>query len=178
MDETIFHTRVPNVDIIPSGPIPPNPSEILISHHMKELIEQARTRYERIIIDSPPVTAVTDAVIIASLVDGVVMVIRANDTHREMIKNGISQLQSVNANILGAVLNSVEMGRDSYYYYQYYYYYYGEDGEKKKKTRKKEKGPYGDVLESMDPVTAARAVWMKAKEAKNRLWNLIRNSRA
>ena len=178
MDETIFHTRVPNVDIIPSGPIPPNPSEILISHHMKELIEQARTRYERIIIDSPPVTAVTDAVIIASLVDGVVMVIRANDTHREMIKNGISQLQSVNANILGAVLNSVEMGRDSYYYYQYYYYYYGEDGEKKKKTRKKEKGPYGDVLESMDPVTAMRAVWMKAKEAKNRLWNLIRNSRA
>ena len=139
LDEAIIHTSIPNVDIIPSGPIPPNPSELLQSHHMKSLIEELRTRYERVIIDSPPVTAVTDAVILASFVDGVVVVIRAHETHREMIKNGIGQLKAVNAHILGAVLNGVDMGRDSYYYYQYYYYYYGEDGEKHKKTRQKKR---------------------------------------
>ena len=139
LDEAVIHTSIPNVDIIPSGPIPPNPSELLQSHHMKSLIEELKPHYERIIIDSPPVTAVTDAVILASIVDGVVVVIRAHETHREMIKNGIGQLKAVNAHILGAVLNGVDMGRDSHYYYQYYYYYYGEDGEKHKKERKKKR---------------------------------------
>jgi len=139
LDEAIIHTNVPHLDIIPSGPVPPNPSELLQSQHMKGLIEELRSRYERIIIDSPPITAVTDAAILASFVDGVVMVIRANETHREIVKNGIGQLKAVNAHILGAVLNGVDMGRDSYYYYQYYYYYYGEDGEKHKKERNKKR---------------------------------------
>jgi exopolysaccharide transport family protein len=139
LDEAIIHTAIPNVDVIPSGPVPPNPSELLQSHHMKNLVEELRSRYERIIIDSPPITAVTDAAILASFVDGVVVVIRAHETHREIIKNGIGQLKAVNAKILGAVLNGVNMGRDSYYYYQYYYYYYGEDGEKHRKERKKKR---------------------------------------
>jgi polysaccharide biosynthesis transport protein len=180
MDDTIFHTRIQNVDVIPSGPIPPNPSEILISHRMRELIEQARTRYDRIIIDSPPITAVTDASIISSLVDGVLIVIRANDTHREIIKNGISHLRSINAHILGAVLNGVEMGRESYYYYQYYYYYYGEDGTKGKRTKqaRRMKSAGGEDEETVHvPETATHSPLMKARIAKNRLWNIIRNSR-
>ncbi|MBM4272330.1 MAG: polysaccharide biosynthesis tyrosine autokinase [Deltaproteobacteria bacterium] len=137
--EAILHTEVPNVDIIPSGPIPPNPSEILGSPQMVSLVEHLKNDYERIIIDSPPISAVTDAVILSQYVDGVLLVIRAGETPREIVRNGISQLQSVNARILGAVLNDVEMGRDTYYYYQYYYYYYGEDGERRRKVRPEER---------------------------------------
>ncbi|MDQ5988215.1 MAG: Tyrosine-protein kinase etk [Syntrophus sp. SKADARSKE-3] len=137
LEEAIVHTQVPNIDIIPSGPIPPNPSELLGSQHMQALIERVRNFYDRIIIDSPPITAVTDAVILSKFVDGVIVVIRSGVTHREVIKNGVAQLQSVGAKILGSVLNGVNMGRDSYYYYQYYYYYYGHDGEKRKKVRPK-----------------------------------------
>jgi succinoglycan biosynthesis transport protein ExoP len=175
MDDTIVHTLINNMDIIPSGPIPPNPSELLGSHHMKELIERARTRYERIIIDSPPITAVTDAVILSSFVDGVVVVIRAGDTHRQFIKNGLAQLQAVNARILGAVLNGVEMGRDSYYYYQYYYYYYGEDGERQKKVHRKGKAGnrYEEALETTrDYGSKIKESWMKEQGATTkRIWN-------
>ncbi|MBN2438781.1 MAG: polysaccharide biosynthesis tyrosine autokinase, partial [Deltaproteobacteria bacterium] len=139
IDETLLHTAIPRVDIIPSGPVPPNPSEMLGSQSMFKIIETLRGRYDQIIIDSPPITAVTDSVIISRWVDGVLLVIRAGETHREIIKNGIGLLQAANARILGAILNGVNMGRDSYYYYQYYYYYYGEDGEKKKKAHRKKR---------------------------------------
>ncbi|MFC1823329.1 GumC family protein [Thermodesulfobacteriota bacterium] len=134
-----FKTQVDNLDVIPSGPLPPNPSEILGSPRMEKLIELLKQHYKRIIIDSPPITAVTDAVILARSVDGVVLVVRANDTARQIVRNGLEQLQSVGAHVFGAILNGVDMSRDSYYYYQYYYYYYGEDGESKKKTRQKKK---------------------------------------
>jgi len=135
--EAIQSTDIPGVDIIPSGPVPPNPSELLGSQHMADMLAALRERYERIIIDSPPISAVTDAVILSKIVDGVVLVVRAHQTNREVIKYALGQLQTMNAHILGAVLNGVDMGRDSYYYYQYYYYYYGQDGERKKKTRRR-----------------------------------------
>jgi len=119
------------------------------SHSMSKLLETLRDRYDRIILDSPPLTAVTDAVILSRLVDGVLLVIRANETHREIIKNGIGLLLNANARILGAILNGVTMGRDSYYY-QYYYYYYGDDGERQKKIRRKKRvqsRDYGDHKE-------------------------------
>ena len=139
INEAVAHSQIPNLDVIPSGPIPPNPSEMLGSNRMTDLLDKLKGHYKRIIIDSPPITAVTDAVVLAKLLDGVVLVIRVGETPREVIQNGLGQLQSVNANILGAVLNSVDMGRDSYHYYQYYYYYYGEDGEGKKKSRKEKR---------------------------------------
>jgi len=135
--DTIIHSSVPNIDILPCGPIPPNPSELIGSHHMQALIDEIRKSYERIIIDSPPLAAVTDAVILSSIVDGVIFVIRYGQIHRETIKNGIAQLHSVNARILGAVMNDVQTGQYGYYYYQYYYYQYGEDGEKTRDTRRK-----------------------------------------
>ncbi|MFA6345963.1 MAG: polysaccharide biosynthesis tyrosine autokinase [Syntrophales bacterium] len=139
LDNIVIHTDIPNLDVIPSGPIPPNPSEVLSSQRMADLIEVLRGRYDRIIIDTPPITAVTDAVILSKVVDGVVLIVRAGVAHRELVRNAVEQLRQVNAHILGAVLNGVDMGRDSYYYYQYYYYYYGEDGERKKKTRTRKK---------------------------------------
>jgi succinoglycan biosynthesis transport protein ExoP len=89
---------------------------------------------------------VTDAVVLSKSVDGVILVIRAGHTAREIVKNGVAQFGAVGASILGAVLNGVDMGRDGYYYYQYYYYYYGEDGDRRKKFRrkKKSKNRYGE----------------------------------
>jgi succinoglycan biosynthesis transport protein ExoP len=148
MDKSIFHTQVPNLDIIPCGPIPPNPSEMLGSARMATLLNDLRKQYTHILIDSSPSTAVTDAVVVSKSVDGVVLVIRAGATAREIVKNGIAQFEAVGARILGAVLNAVDVGRDSYYYYQYYYYYYGEDGERKRKSRRKKRSKsryyYGD----------------------------------
>ena len=110
---------------------------------MRNLIETLRKDYDRILIDTPPITAVTDPSILAALSDGVVLVIRAGVTPRQVVQNGLGQLKSIHAPILGAVLNGVNTGRDSYYYYQYYYYYYGEDGSRKKNARRKKRSaPY------------------------------------
>jgi capsular exopolysaccharide synthesis family protein len=146
--EAIISTRIENLDLIPSGPIPPNPSEILGSARMATLLELLRKTYQRIIIDSPPITAVTDAAVLGSLADGSVIVVRAGDTPREIVRNGVNHLMSVNSRILGAVLNGVDMERDGYSYYQYYYYYYGEDGRRKKTVHRKKgtKSRHGDEL--------------------------------
>jgi len=137
----IQSTKIPNLDIITSGPIPPNPSEILGSKRMKGLLVALRKKYNHILIDSPPVTAVTDALVLSKSADGVIMVIRMGDMAKQIVKNGISQFNNVGAHIIGAVLNGIDLSSSkySYYYYQYYRYYYGEDGEKKKPTGKKRK---------------------------------------
>lgn len=136
-------TKIPNLDLIPCGPVPPNPSEMLGSSRMTSLLDELRKQYAHVFIDSPPCTAVTDAVVLSKAVDGVVLVIRASDTAREIVKNGLAQFEAVGAHILGAVLNGVDVGRDKYYYYyQYYHYYYGEDGEKKKKRQRKKRSKH------------------------------------
>ena len=139
--EIIQSTKIPNLDLITSGPIPPNPSEMVGSKRMESLLVALRKRYDHILIDSPPVTAVTDALVLSKSADGVIMVIRTGDTARQIVKNGMDQLNNVGAHIIGAVLNGIDLSSSkySYYYYQYYRYYYGEDGEKKKPTGKKRK---------------------------------------
>jgi succinoglycan biosynthesis transport protein ExoP len=141
----ILHTRIPNLDVIPCGSIPPNPSELLGSTRMATLLNALRKDYVHILIDSPPSTAVTDAVVLSKSVDGVILVISAGHTAREIVKNGVAQFGAVGAPILGAVLNGVDMGRGGYHYYQYYYYYYGEDGDRRKKfyRKRKSKNRYG-----------------------------------
>ena len=140
IEKTLIHTQIPNLDLIPSGPLPPNPSEMLGSERMADLVKELRKHYTRILIDSPPITAVTDSMILSKYVDGVIVIIRAGDTVRDVAKNSIKQLQTVGAHILGGILNAVDIGKDKYYYYyyyQYYNYYYGDDGEKKKRRHKK-----------------------------------------
>jgi capsular exopolysaccharide synthesis family protein len=146
VDGTVGDTPIPNLDVIPCGPIPPNPSEMLGSNRMADLLNGLRKEYAHILIDSPPATAVTDPIVLSKSVDGVVLVIRAGETAREIVRNGVAQFQAVGANILGAILNGVDVGRDKYYYYKYYHYYYGEDGDKKKSKnrKKKSKHRYGE----------------------------------
>lgn len=134
IDAFIKPTVIPNLDIITAGPVPPNPSELLGSKRMPELIATLRERYEHIIIDTPPATAVTDAAILAQHADGVVIISRAFVTPKELVRSAIEALQKVNAKIFGVVLNSVNMSKEGAYYYQYaYYYYYGENGKKKRR---------------------------------------------
>jgi capsular exopolysaccharide synthesis family protein len=128
-------TGIPNLDIIPSGPIPPNPAELIGSERMKTLIDEILKEYDRVLIDSPPIVAVTDSVVLSRVVEGVVLVIQVGVTARDVIANSIRQLQDVQAHVLGAALNAVNIGKDSYYYYQYYYYYYGEGGDRKRKKQ-------------------------------------------
>jgi len=139
LDNVILQSGVPNLDVIPCGPIPPNPSEIIGSQKMKRIMETLGNKYDRIIVDSPPITAVTDSTVLAKFVDGVMLVVHAGVTPKQIVKTGLEQIQGVDANVLGAVLNDVDTGKESYYYYQYYYYYYGEDGDRKQKSRRKKR---------------------------------------
>ena len=123
-------TNIPNLDFIPAGLISPNPAELVGSERMQNLLNELREEYGRIVIDSSPIAAVTDPVILARLVDGVVLVIHAGSTSRDVIANGVRQLLDIQAHILGSLLNNVVIGKDSYYYYQYYYS--GEKNGKKK----------------------------------------------
>jgi exopolysaccharide transport family protein len=138
LKDTIQPTGVENLDIIPCGPTPPNPSELLGSDQMRLLLDRLRKRYTRIIIDSSPVTAVTDSVILAKEADAVVLIVRAGETPRPSVKAALDQLAAVEANIIGAVLNSVQAERDGYHHYQYYYYYYGSTRDKRDERQKKQ----------------------------------------
>ncbi|MFA9396919.1 MAG: CpsD/CapB family tyrosine-protein kinase [Clostridiaceae bacterium] len=133
IEETVM-CYAPNLDILTAGTIPANPSEIISSKRMKLFMQLAENKYERIIIDSPPLNAVTDAQILSSLVDGVVLVVAANQTEVESAKKAKDLLDKVNANILGVVLNKSEKGHGKKYAGNGYYYYYGDEDKKKKRT--------------------------------------------
>ncbi|MDD3089684.1 MAG: polysaccharide biosynthesis tyrosine autokinase [Candidatus Omnitrophica bacterium] len=135
----VHKSDIPNLDIITCGSIPPNPSELLGSKKMEEFLAELGKKYDRIIIDTPPVLAVTDAVVLSGKVDGVVIVVRAGETHKNAILRSKELLDTVKtSNLLRAVLNMVEHGKTSGYYY-YYRQYYGKKygkyyGESKGKT--------------------------------------------
>jgi polysaccharide biosynthesis transport protein len=123
VEETLSETPVPNLFVLPSGPIPPNPAELLLSEKLEKLLEGLRGKFDRIIIDSPPINAVTDATILSTLVDGTIFVARSNATTLDQIRHAFRNLTSVRTRILGAVLNAVNMDKLEYKYaYQYYYY--------------------------------------------------------
>ncbi len=114
-------TNIDNLNVIPCGKIPHNPSELLGSALTRMLIEALSERYDKILIDSPPVNTVTDPVILSRIADGVVFVLRAGKTKRNAAQQARDQLQSAETIMLGAVLNSVDMKKDGYYYYAYRY---------------------------------------------------------
>lgn len=112
-----------NLNILTSGPIPPNPAELLGSKKMKEFIKMAKEKFDIVIIDTPPVGLVTDAAVLSTRVDGVLLVTAAEQTDIEVIRRGKGALERVNANIIGIVLNKVPLTSRTYYKYGYYQYY-------------------------------------------------------
>jgi capsular exopolysaccharide synthesis family protein len=113
----------PNLWVVPSGPAPPNPAELIGSDRMAELIKELSERFEHIIIDSPPVLLVTDGTILAGLADGVVLVAESGKTHRAGLMRTRAILENASARILGVVLNKLDMQREGYYGYGYGYYF-------------------------------------------------------
>ncbi len=136
---TVKRTKIPNLDLIPCGKIPPNPSELLSSERTKILIEALAQKYDKILIDSPPVNVVTDPVILSQIVGGVLIIIRASETGRDVVRRARDQLLDVKAHIIGGVLNSVDMQKDNYYYYSYYYNYYYQEKEGAETPRRKKR---------------------------------------
>lgn len=106
-----------NLTVLTSGKIPPNPSEMLGSKSMKALIDALKKVFDYVILDTPPVQAVTDAQILSTRADGTLLVIRAEKTKKDSVVNSINLLKKVNANIIGTILNGVDTKRNSYYYY-------------------------------------------------------------
>ena len=138
--------QVPDSDIsvLPSGPIPPNPAELLGSKRMKFLLSKSVERFDFVLIDSPPVQQVADSLLLAGLVDGTVTVLRVGKTTFDMLDSGIKKLRETRAHMLGFVLNRVTKKNAGHGYYGYYSYYsrkgkggyYTEENRKKRKKNK------------------------------------------
>jgi len=123
---TIPHPEIPNLAAIPAGPLPPNPADLLSSHKLAEAIGELRTKYKFVVIDSPPIMAATDAVIMSVQADGVLLVVRSGETPKEAFTRTRDLLNSVKCHLLGVVLNAVDSSAPDYYYsYRYYPYSYG-----------------------------------------------------
>ncbi|NOV00004.1 CpsD/CapB family tyrosine-protein kinase [Paenibacillus planticolens] len=120
--EVLQASAIKNLNIITSGPIPPNPSEILASKKMTSVLDELRQQFDIVLIDAPPAIAVTDSQIIATRSDGVILVVDSDRVKRDAALKAKQNLDNVRARILGVVLNNVDRkNRDAYYYY-----YYGE----------------------------------------------------
>jgi capsular exopolysaccharide synthesis family protein len=123
---TIQHPAIPNLSAIPTGPLPPNPADLLSSHKLTDAIAELRTKFKFIVIDSPPIMAATDAVILSVKADGVLLVVRSGETPKEAFTRTRDLLLSVKCHILGVVLNAVDSTAPDYYYsYRYYPYSQG-----------------------------------------------------
>lgn len=123
LDEVIQDTAVPNLSAITAGMIPPNPSELVGSKSLGTILEQLKEQFEQIIIDTPPVLALTDAQLIATHCDGVVLVAESGKVKRSALRDAKERLQVVKAKIIGVVLNNVKRKEKD----NYYYYYYGQE---------------------------------------------------
>jgi polysaccharide biosynthesis transport protein len=127
LDEvTVAHPQIENLSAMTTGPIPPSPADLLSSHRMRDAIAYVRQKYKFVVIDSPPVMAATDAVIISALTDGVLLVVRSGETPKEAFKRTRDLIHGVKGRLLGVVLNAVDSSAPDYYYsYRYYPYAYG-----------------------------------------------------
>jgi capsular exopolysaccharide synthesis family protein len=116
--------KTPNLKILTSGPVPPNPAELLGSDEMRRLLGTLSERFAHIIIDSPPAISFTDASILSTMVDGVMLVVHGGRSSRAVVRRAKQQLLDVGAHIFGVVLNNVRMETQDYYYSGYYSNYY------------------------------------------------------
>jgi len=122
MTGVVKKTMVNNLSVITSGSLPPNPSELLSSTKMRDVITLLAKHFDMVILDSPPLLAVTDALVLTQSVDGIILVVDPKKTKRAAIRQAIEQIQRLNARLLGVVLNNIKIKRSSYYYNREYYY--------------------------------------------------------
>jgi capsular exopolysaccharide family len=123
-EDIVYKTNIKNIDVVFAGPYAPNPAELLYENKLDEFIKEQRLQYDYIIIDAPPLANIVDAAVIGRCVDGAVIVVKSATVSQRMVKRVKDQLEKVNCKIIGAVLNGVEMKKNSYHY-KYYGDYYG-----------------------------------------------------
>jgi capsular exopolysaccharide synthesis family protein len=131
LDAAILTTAIPGLSLIPSGSIPPNPAELLGSKRMQDLLDVTRTRFDLVLLDSPPILAVSDACALAPLVDGVLLVVRSGRLPGSELRRASEQVEAVHGRIVGAILNDFEPRDNGYsrrYYDRYESYYYTGNG--------------------------------------------------
>lgn len=127
-DENIQHIEMLNVDVLTAGKIPANPSELLNTKAMMQLVQHFKETYDYIFFDTPPVAPVTDAVVMSKYIDGIILVISAGSVDYRLAKRAVESFQAVGAHIVGTILNKVPL--DDPKTYQSYYYYYAKEEEK------------------------------------------------
>ena len=129
LQKVVQPSGIPNLWVMTAGIVPPNSADLLSSERMRRMLQKLSEHFDHILIDSPPVSSVTDPVILSRLVDGVIMVIHGGKSSRELVSHARQELQNVGAKIFGVVLNNVSLDRDGYdyYYYRRYQYEYGRD---------------------------------------------------
>jgi capsular exopolysaccharide synthesis family protein len=148
-------TDKPNVFAMTCGPIPPNPAEVFAHERFRQLITELKENFDWVMIDSPPVVSLADAVLLASMADMITLVIKHNENDKDLIRRCVFDLRRVNGNVVGAVLNNVDLERSHYKDYYYVgYYYYGADSEKKGKKRRSG-GTKGDTLTDARPAESS-----------------------
>lgn len=125
LSEAAQESTVPGLSVLTSGPIPPNPAELLESRAMENVIQLAKSRYDHVLVDSPPAGALADATILASKVDGIIMVLTAGETRVDHARDVKDTLERAKGKILGVVLNKVRYSAKDY---RYKYYYYEDSG--------------------------------------------------
>lgn len=125
-EDCIKTTDIPNLYVLPCGPTPPNPAELLLTDRFKVILEELRGRFDRILLDSPPLQAVADAVLLAKLSDGAIMVAKAGSTRREDLGRCSKMWRDVDAHHIGVILNDIDLS-DRKYGYSYYTYGYAEE---------------------------------------------------
>ena len=125
IEDCIQRSHIPGLDVISAGPIPQNPSELLGSPIMRQIKERLSEQYDVIVIDSPPATAVADPMILSPMADGVILVVEANQTRKPVVMQAVTRLRQVQANLLGGIVNKLDLRKAGYGYYYYYYSDYG-----------------------------------------------------
>ena len=121
IEDQLQETEIGNLHVLTSGPVPPNPSELLGSQRMAHLIQMLVEQADLVIFDSPPVLAVTDSAVLGRQVDGVLLVAEAGGTREQALVSAVGELQKTGANLLGVALNRLDTRHNGYYYYYYYY---------------------------------------------------------
>lgn len=147
-EDVVQASPVPNLDLICSGPIPKTPAELLVSARLNRLMEWALGKYDRVIFDCPPVSVVSDPLIVASRCDGLLFVTRFNKVRREHVRRSTQKLANAGVRILGVCINDLSFETSDAYYYAYerygYYSGYHQEGDSKPDTKAGSKAPASD----------------------------------
>jgi capsular exopolysaccharide synthesis family protein len=143
LDEAIQPTEIENLFVLPCGSAPPNPAELLHTARFRQIVRDLEGKFDRVIFDSPPLGAVSDALVLGHMVDAVVLILKFGQTRRELLRRSIEQLETVGAPFMGCVLNDIDASNSGYGYSYYYYYRYDGDSDSAPERKKAKKAKSG-----------------------------------